>query len=436
MSLHSLRMEPRAERAGTRLAWAIWGIGAAFYAFGFFLRVSPSVMVDELMTDFAVTAGAVGGLSASYFYAYAGLQLPVGVMLDRWGSRRSFILAALLCAGGGAVFASADSLFAAHAGRVLLGAGSGVAWVGCLKLASLWFHFQRFPLLSGLGLSVGMVGAMLGQAPLAVLVSTVGWRGAMWGAAAVALLFAVALVRMPPDEDAPNSEPPTGHHPGLASVLRGIRRVMSNRQTWYAALYGSLMTVPMLGFATLWGVPYLVTRFGISRPSAGAAASLVLVGWALGAPLYGWLSARSGQRRSLMMVGAALNLVTITAAIYLPWLGLTPVAILLFLNGLGSGSMPLCFALARSHQPTHLAASTFGFANMLVIGLAAVVQPLIGVIMDATWTGGTSGGSRVYELSSHHAGLMVLPTAVLLALVIAWRLRAPAEAIPAEPPVS
>lgn len=427
MSSRPLHMRADNDRrdVATRTAWTVWGLGAAFYAFGFFLRVSPSVMVDELMMDFAVTAGAVGGLSASYFYAYAGLQLPIGVMLDRWGSRRSFILAAVLGAGGGVLFASAHTVFAAHVGRLLLGAGSGVAWVGCLKLASLWFPLRRFPLLSGLGLTLGMAGAMLGQAPLAVLVTSVGWRGAMWGAALVAALFAMALARMPADEDAPHFNAPAGPDLVTTSVMAGIRQVMSSRQTWFAALYGSLMTVPMLGFATLWGVPYLVARFGISRPAAGAAASLVLVGWALGAPAYGWWSARSGQRRSLMILGAAVNLATITSAVYLPGLGFVEVAILLFLNGLGSGSMPLCFTVARSHQPAHLAASTFGFANMLVIGLAAVVQPLIGTIMDATWTGGMEGGSRVYELGSHHAGLAVLPAAVSLALVLSVRLRAP-----------
>jgi MFS family permease len=377
-------------------------------------------MVDELMADFAVTAGAVGSLSASYFYAYAGLQLPIGFLLDRHGTRRVFVGAAALCTIGALLFASSSHLAVAHVGRVLLGAGSGVAWVGCLKLIALWFPIERFALMSGMALSFGMIGAVLGQGPLAAVIAQLGWRQTMSGTAIVAVGLALALQRLPDDR-------PTGERSSAPpSILRGLRVVLSSRQTWYAACYGSLMTVPMLGFATLWGVPYLTERFDVSRPVAGAATSLLLVGWGFGAPLFGWWSSRAGQRRRLMVVGAAANLGTITAALYAPGLPFGAVATLLFLNGLGSGSMPLCFAHARSHQPIKLAATAFGFANMLVIALAAVVQPLIGVLMDLHWDGTISGGARHYGLGAYQLGLVLIPVSVAGALLLALLLRDPA----------
>ena len=405
-----------------QIAWFVWLLGASFYAYGFAQRVAPSVMIEELMTDFAVTARSVGGVSASFLYAYAVLQIPLGVLLDRWGTRRVFTWAAVLCVFGSALFALSQHILVAHLGRILLGAGSGVAWVGTLKLIAHWFAPHRFALMSGSALTFGMMGAVVGQAPLSGMVSAVGWRGSMIIGAAVAVVLGVMLSRLP-DEDATASATEGVLREG--SLLSGIGRVLSHRQTWYAASYGSLMTVPMLGFATLWGVPYLIERFGVTRPTAGLATSLLLVGWGLGAPLYGWWSGRTGHRRKLMIIGAAINLSSILIVLYLPGLPFAVVAVLLFVNGLGSGSMPLCFSLARSHQPPELAGSTFGFANTLVIALAAAVQPLIGLIMDLTWGGVMRGATRHYDSFSYQIGLLVIPTAVALALVLALLLREP-----------
>jgi MFS family permease len=424
------REQARTTDSTPRVALSVWLLGAGFYAYGFAQRVAPSVMIDELMSDFTVTARTVGGVSASFLYAYAILQIPLGVLLDRWGTRRVFLWAAVLCVLGSSLFATSQHILLAHLGRILLGAGSGVAWVGTLKLIAHWFPVHRFALLSGAALTFGMIGAVAGQAPLSALVSTVGWRGSMVIGAAGAAAFVLLLSRLP-DEDvrAPGSETTLAK----GSVLRGLRRVLSHRQTWYAASYGSLMTVPMLGFATLWGVPYLIERFGVTRPTAGLATSLLLVGWGLGAPLYGWWSGRTGHRRRLMVIGATINLTSILLVLYLPGLPFPAIMVLLFLNGLGSGSMPLCFSLARSHQPPELAASAFGFANTLVIALAAAVQPLIGLIMDLTWGGVVRGTTRHYEIFSYQIGLIVIPASVAAALVLALLLREPTT--PATEPV-
>jgi MFS family permease len=413
--------------AAPRRAWVIWGVGAAFYSYGFLQRVAPSVMISDLLDAFNVTAAAIGGLSATYFYAYAGLQIPIGVLLDRWGTRRMFLLAAACCVIGGLMFGLAPTILVAHVGRALLGAGSGVAWVGCLKVATLLFPPHRFALLSGIALALGMLGAVLGQAPLAGVIGVVGWREAASGAALLAIAFGAALWRLLPREIAGGGDEDTPHTAQPAPVWAGIRRVLSTPQTWLVACYGSLMTVPMLGFATLWGVPYLMTRFDVSRPVAGAGTSLLLVGWAIGAPLYGWWSDRSGRRRTPMIVGASLNLATILAALYLPGLAFPVVCLLLLLNGVGAGSMPLCFALARSHHPAHLAGSAYGLANTLVIGLGAVVQPIIGAVMDLTWGGAMADGSRVYGLESYQISLLVVPGAVAVALVVALLLDEPAS---------
>ncbi|MCW9045636.1 MAG: MFS transporter, partial [Alphaproteobacteria bacterium] len=140
------------------LPWLFWVLAASFYCYGFFHRVAPSVMVKELMADFAVSAAILGNLSAFYFYAYAGLQLPVGMLTDKFGARRVLAIAAVLCGVGSYLFATAETLPVAYLGRLLIGAGAGFSWVGALKVIAEWFPPHRFAMVSGMTLMLGMVG--------------------------------------------------------------------------------------------------------------------------------------------------------------------------------------------------------------------------------------------------------------------------------------
>ena len=143
-----------------------WSTGAMFFFYAWVLRVAPSVMVEELMREFAVGAGVLGHLSAAYFYGYAGMQIPVGLLLDRFGPRRLMTVAALACAGGCILFAVSDTLTAATVGRFLIGACAAFSLVGAMAIAGQWFP-AHFAILSGLAMAAGMTGGMVGQAPLA-----------------------------------------------------------------------------------------------------------------------------------------------------------------------------------------------------------------------------------------------------------------------------
>ena len=175
---HDVKQSPDTAPAPSLFPWIVWGIGAVFFCFGFFLRVAPSVMEAELMRDFAIGAAVLGNLSAFYFYAYAGLQIPLGALLDRWPEK---VLAAgmVVCAAGCLLFGVADDVTLAYAGRFLIGAGAASAWIGTVKLISMWFPSNRFARLNGLTAMLGMAGAVGAQAPLALVVEAAGWRGTM-----------------------------------------------------------------------------------------------------------------------------------------------------------------------------------------------------------------------------------------------------------------
>ncbi len=335
------------------------GLAASFFGYAFVQRVSPGVMVDELMRDFAVGGAILGNLSAFYFYTYASLQVVVGVLMDRVGPRRLMAAAAALCATGSVVFALSEFVELAYVGRAIVGAGAAFGWVGVLTLAARWFPAKRFALLTGMGQVMGMVGAMIGQAPLAALIAASGWRSAMLVVSAFGVMLALGLWLLVRDGiPAPGTRPARSAH-----LLAGLRVVLANPQTWLLALFGLACTGPMLAFTGLWGVPYMTTVYGLERTAAAATMSVMYVGWMIGAPAIGWLSDHLGRRRPIMIGGMALAALTLLLILYAPPQSLLLLGVLFVLNGIGSSAMVLSFATAREHNPPEATGAVLGVIN-------------------------------------------------------------------------
>lgn len=383
-------------------ALLIWSLGATFFCFAFVQRVAPSVMVSELMRDLALGAAVLGNLSAFYFYAYAGMQIPIGLLMDRHGPRRVMAAFVLLCGAGNLIFAMTTSVELAYLGRLLIGLGASAGWVGTLTLATHWLPERRFALLSGLGQVFGMMGAVAGQAPLGIAVGAYGWRATLFAMAAFSGLLAILiwfLVR----------ERPRGPAAGAPALAPALARALRNPQTWLNALIGLALTGPMLSFAGLWAVPYLSQVHALDRATAGAVSSMTFIGWAIGAPLIGWLADRIGRRRVLILAGAGVATLTQALIVYLPTVGPASLVVLLLLNGAAGSSMILTFGLARDSNPPETMGAVLGFVNTAVVGSGALLQPLIGALLDMSWDGATLDGARIYSADAYRMALSVLP---------------------------
>jgi MFS family permease len=160
-------------------AWFVWSFAGLFYMYQLILRISPGVMVDDLMLSFSVEACALGMLTACYLVTYTSLQIPLGLGMDKFGPARIIRWSILCCVLGTIIFSIADSYYLACFGRLLVGAGSTSAFLGSLKLATNWFHPERLALVVGFTMLAGTIGATFGQAPLALLIDVLGWREAL-----------------------------------------------------------------------------------------------------------------------------------------------------------------------------------------------------------------------------------------------------------------
>ncbi len=388
-------------------AWTIWFLAALTFGFAFFWRVSPGVMVTELMTEFQVGAAVLGNLSALYFYPYVLLQIPLGALLDRFGARMLLTIALGIAAIGAVLFGSATSLGAAYAGRALIGAGSAVGFIGSLALAAKWFPTHRFALLAGLAMFLAMLCGIAGQAPLAIAIANFGWRSAMIAsgcAAAILAIVVLLVVRNGPLDNAATQKPVSN----WGEIGRGLWQAAASGHVWLIAIVAAAMSGPMLAFGGLWGTPFLMTTYGMSRPQAAFYVSLLLFGWALGAPTCGWLSDRLRTRKKLLLGPSLIATLCLAAIVLVPAIPLALLAGLIFVLGFVGAGMTVGYALARELTPGAIHGSVTGIVNAMTVASGAVLQPLIGLALDRFWDGTMANGMRLYDAVDYRNALTML----------------------------
>ena len=408
------------------LAWTMWGLAACLYFIAFYHRVAPAVITTELSLDFGLTAAALGNLSAFYFYSYVAMQIPTGLLADRFGPRILLAIGGVIAAIGTAVFAIAPNTAWADIGRLLIGGSSGMAFVCMLKLASHWMPARQFALTSGVALAVGVFGAVSAGAPLRLLVDAFGWRHVMWATAAVTLLLAAVtwlIVRDDPNARGYASYSAAHEHPALAArVFDGLKTVLRYRNVVLLFFIPGAMTGITLSFAGLWGVPFLTTHYGLTQTNAAGLCSTMMVAWSIGCLTFGAASDRMGRRKPLYIGGMSCALLSWTIFIFGPHQGYALLITLLAVTGFFAGCFIITFAFAKESVPHQFAGTVSGVTNMGVIIGPMVLQPLIGVILDARWQGAWQGalvnGKRVFDLASYQQGFSMMLLWSVLALVL------------------
>ena len=404
------------------LACLIWAISACFYFYEIMLLVSPSVMKDPLMAEFNATGEQLGHLAAFYYYAYALMQIPVGILVDRFGPRILLTLAAAICAIGCFMFGTSTSLWGAELSRLIMGLGGSFAVVGSLKIASMWFPINRFALLTGLMVAVGMMGAVAGQAPVAMLVKMVGWRETMLigGGVGIVLSFLIWCFIGQTVLEQKIAIKSKAKNTLFKDIVPGLMQLIRHPGVWLISIYSGLMFVPTTGFGQLWGVSYIESIYGISTENAGWVVSMIFFGWAAGGPFYGWFSDKIGKRNPPMALAAILTIVIMMIILYIPK-SVFVMQILLFLLGACSSGFILSFSVIRELTPLHLTGTAIGFINTINNASGAIAQPVLGKILDGHWSGTLNEhGVRVFTLVDYQYALSLIPACLMIALVFVF----------------
>lgn len=404
-------------KKSTSRGWWIWAIVALFYLYELILRIVPSVMVGSLMKDFSITATGVGALSAFYYYAYAPLQLPIGVLIDRYGARLQLVVASFICALGSFFFAGAHSESLIAISRLLIGFGSAFAWVALTYLISHWFPAHQRGMLIGLGSSVGLIGGVAGQGPMVVLIEAIGWRATNFYLALAGLIITVAIwviVRDSPEKQAASSTTT------LKTAVSGLKSVLFNPQSWICALFSVALYLSISVFAELWGISFLESAHHLSAFESGCGTSLIYIGMLVGGPLIGMFSDRTHRRKPYMAAGAFVAAAMIAIVIFWAHLSLFAIYLALFIFGFAMASQLLSFSIIIEANRPFAKGSALAFNNFITMIGGTIMQPVVGWLLDIRSTGSSIAG---YTPGDFRFALTALPISCLIGFVLALFLR-------------
>lgn len=406
----------------TLRGWLIWGTAALFYLYEFFVRVAPASMEPELQATFHLSAAGLGAAMGMYYTIYSPMQLVAGSLLDRFGAKNILVPAAAICTAGAFLQFFGTSVFTLTASRFLQGFGSAFAFVGTMYLAAQWFPRSKLALFSGLTTSLGMAGAIAGNAGISHVVETFGWRTALLVAGGVGVVVTLLILSVVPKESrvrhARAESTVLERGPGL---LQSLKIVYSNPQSWFAGLAGTALYMPLSVLGALWGVEYLVAVTHGTKDQAAGAASMMYVGWLVAGPLIGWYSDRSGLRRKPLLIAGICTLLTTLVIVMVPSLSVSASYVLMFVLGLASCSQVVCFVVTVERNPANVAGTSIAATNMMIMLLGGIGEWAFGMILD--WVSGNTGITSGYPESAYRKAILLLPLISGVGLIAAFMLK-------------
>lgn len=398
----------------------------AAYGLSFFQRFAPAGIAADLVAAFHTTAAGLGALAATYFYVYTVMQMPTGILVDTLGPRLILLLGGAIGAGGSLLFGLAPSFDIALVGRTLIGLGVSVTFIAMLKIIAVSFEEKRFASLVGVSMLFGNLGSVLAGSPLSWVAQEIGWRVVFVVLAGVSLFLGVACWWLLRESDAPATS--CRHKTprfDRTQVLCGLLSVLKNRHTWPVVFVNFGLCGSFFAFAGLWATPFLMQVHGFSRALAASHLSVYFAGFALGCVGIGTLSDRLGKRKPVLLASSHIY-----ALIWLFWLSGTtglPGAVsyaLFAVMGVTTASFTLTWACAKELNPPLLSGMSTSVTNMGGFLAAALLQPLVGWVMDLSWRGGLSAsGARLYTPDEFRAGMLLLAAAACGGALLAWLIR-------------
>lgn len=408
------------KQGATGRRWVVLGVVVLAYVLSFFQRFAPAGIAPDLAAAFHTTAASLGVLAATYFYVYTVMQIPTGVLVDTLGPRRILLLGGVVSGLGSVIFGVAPSLDLALLGRTLVGLGVSVTFIAMLKIVALWFEERRFATITGVAMLVGNLGSVLAGAPLSAMAQSVGWRAVFVGVGAASLLIGLAcwwLVREPQATSSATARV------DRTVILQGLLSVLKNPATWPAAIVVTGVSGSFFAFAGLWATPFLMQAHGLSREIAARHLSLYFAGFAIGCLLLGTLSDHLGRRKPVMIATTHLYALCWLALLLVPAFPPGWSYPLFAAMGLFTASFTLSWACAKEVNPPQLSGMSTSVANMGGFLGGALLQPLVGWVMDLSWSGVLQGGVRIYQAGDYHAGLLLLTAFACLGAAATWWLR-------------
>lgn len=391
-------------------AWSIWFLASLFYLYEVVLRVTPNTMTRELMSHFNIGSMTLGLMVSAYYYAYVPLQIPCGLIVDRFGPKWVLVVSSIFSAFGMLLFSSSTVLFSAVISRFFVGAGAACAFISCMKIISAWFPRSKFGYISGLTNIMGTIGGLSAGLPLAYLIRNVGWSQTSFYMGAMGVFIAVLIgifLRNKKEQFLDRDEEERLFLPTLKAFIR-------DPNMWLIGLSSSFMYLPITVFAELWGTPFLQGTYFVSKEVAAGLSVVVFFGAMMGSIAMPGFANRSKSYLKVMKTTALLGALLFFVISYARYISYPYMYFIIFMAGFVTAGQVLSFSWVNDYCGERYIGLGIGFCNALTMVSGIIFQPLLGYILDFFWEGQLIDGVRIYSVIAYSKAILLIPFCFVL----------------------
>lgn len=401
-------------------AWVVCTIAALYFFYTFTQITKLQTIGVGAMADFQIGPPEFRALSSMYFWGGILLLFPAGLILDRFSTKRTLIIAMSISIICTFLFAFYQSTVLASWCLIISGMAGAFAFLAPLKLVSRWFPSEKLAFASGIVLAVGFAGAIVSQKPLAWLAQTIGWRyTSMWDAllGVVLLVLSALVIKESPAEQKtdllPNTALAIAQH--LWTVLKAA---VTNHQNWLFGFFTSMLSLPMFVFGTKFGEPILQQTYGFVNTQLYTVIAMLLLGGMVGAPTFGWLSDKISNRKIPLYIGLLASLVLTLALMQSSGVSFHILYVIFFALGFFVSSQIIAYAIISESSPNNATATSLSIALVLLAASSAILVPTFAWLVGLHWNGTTVNNVPIFTASDYQFALWILPIGLIAALIV------------------
>lgn len=388
------------------LAWMICLIATLNYSYDFFIRAAPGVMAHDLKNAFQINDTQIGWLSSAYFISYTLMQIPAGVIIDKYNRKIVIGIATSLCVLGNYFFSVSHYYEVAFFGRILMGVGSAFGFIGAAKMAGMWLPQRFFSTFIGFATIVGILGGLATDVILSNLVVNLGWeRGNDVFTVFGVILLLLVLVFI---KDNPKHVKNFTHfsNANFTDTIKKLSVMLTNYKFWIASLTGAVIFIPINVLGSLWGVGFIENKLHVSEAIAAHLNSFLFVGAAIGFGIFGIIAAFTNRFRLLLLLSLISSVTLLSIMLFIPMSKATFIPLYLAL-GVMAGPQAVTFTIAKIFSPPGTSGSSTAGVNMVNNLAPVILLPTIGYIL-AKCGGATEGCSSVTSYEKAFAIIIAL----------------------------
>ncbi|MCJ7774068.1 MAG: MFS transporter, partial [Desulfobacterales bacterium] len=372
-----------------RYRWLIFSLLSLSYILVYFHRLCPAILAVDIMRDLNTSGSLTGLLGAAYFYPYALMQLPAGLLSDSWGARKTITLFFIIAFAGSLILGMSQSVFTAIFGRTLVGIGVAMLFVPTMKILAEWFHAREFAFMTGILMAMGGLGSFIAASPLVWLNALIGWRNSFTVVGIFTLILAILIgifVRnRPSDLNLPSPSGLVKNKEPAISLSLGMKKVLWCRHFWPLAIWFFFNCGIFFSFAGLWAGPYMMQVYHMTKSESGNILSMIAIGMVIGSPVLSFLSDKIFKGRKSIMLLSGMAMIVITGILFFYTDGISKSGMYLlcfFLSVFSSAIVVIGFTMNKELFPVQMAGTSTGLINLFPFAGGAVFQPLLGYILE------------------------------------------------------